>query len=147
MAKSATRGSGATLVARRRLVFVLDNYASFTYNLVQYMGELGAEMTIRRNDEVTPEEVEALRPDRIPGRCGRPGTGPVGDRRERDLVPIQRGQQGGPVSGIGQHRRVLAVARGGRVRAQPAQCDREHHRGPIPDKIDRVSVTDVILVR
>src|ERR1700679_3458382 len=54
------------------MVFVLDNYDSFTYNLVQYMGELGAEMVIRRNDELTPEEVEGLRPDRIlisPGPC------------------------------------------------------------------------------
>jgi anthranilate synthase component 2 len=54
------------------MVFVLDNYDSFTYNLVQYMGELGAEMVVRRNDELTPEEVEALRPERIvisPGPC------------------------------------------------------------------------------
>jgi anthranilate synthase/aminodeoxychorismate synthase-like glutamine amidotransferase len=54
------------------MVFVLDNYDSFTYNLVQYMGELGAEMTIRRNDELTVEEVEALQPERIllsPGPC------------------------------------------------------------------------------
>ena len=54
------------------MVFVLDNYDSFTYNLVQYMGELGAEMIVRRNDELTPEEVEALNPDRIlisPGPC------------------------------------------------------------------------------
>jgi len=54
------------------MVFVLDNYDSFTYNLVQYMGELGAEMVIRRNDELTPQEVEALRPERIlisPGPC------------------------------------------------------------------------------
>jgi anthranilate synthase component 2 len=54
------------------MVFVLDNYDSFTYNLVQYMGELGAEMVIRRNDELTPAEVEALRPTRIvisPGPC------------------------------------------------------------------------------
>jgi anthranilate synthase/aminodeoxychorismate synthase-like glutamine amidotransferase len=59
----------ATLVG---MVFVLDNYDSFTYNLVQYMGELGAEMIIRRNDELTVEEVEALGPDRIllsPGPC------------------------------------------------------------------------------
>jgi anthranilate synthase component 2 len=54
------------------MVFVLDNYDSFTYNLVQYMGELGAEMVIRRNDELTPAEVEALNPERIlisPGPC------------------------------------------------------------------------------
>src|ERR1700761_2311933 len=54
------------------MVFVLDNYDSFTYNLVQYMGELGAEMVVRRNDELTPAEVEALGPERIlisPGPC------------------------------------------------------------------------------
>jgi anthranilate synthase component 2 len=54
------------------MVFVLDNYDSFTYNLVQYMGELGAEVVVRRNDEVTPEEVVAMNPDRIllsPGPC------------------------------------------------------------------------------
>ena len=54
------------------MVFVLDNYDSFTFNLVQYMGELGAQMTVRRNDELTPDEVESLHPDRIllsPGPC------------------------------------------------------------------------------
>ena len=54
------------------MVFVLDNYDSFTYNLVQYMGELGAEMVVRRNDELTVDEVEALEPERIllsPGPC------------------------------------------------------------------------------
>ena len=54
------------------MVFVLDNYDSFTYNLVQYMGELGAEVLVRRNDELTPAEVEALRPTHIvisPGPC------------------------------------------------------------------------------
>ncbi len=54
------------------MVFVLDNYDSFTYNLVQYMGELGAEMVVRRNDELQPAEIEALNPDHIlisPGPC------------------------------------------------------------------------------
>lgn len=54
------------------MVFVLDNYDSFTYNLVQYLGELGAEVEVRRNDQVTVAEVEALRPERIlisPGPC------------------------------------------------------------------------------
>ncbi len=54
------------------MVFVLDNYDSFTYNLVQYVGELGAEVVVRRNDELTPAEVEALGPERIlisPGPC------------------------------------------------------------------------------
>jgi len=54
------------------MVFVLDNYDSFTYNLVQYIGELGAEVTVRRNDQVTVAEIDALHPDRIvisPGPC------------------------------------------------------------------------------
>jgi para-aminobenzoate synthetase component 2 len=54
------------------MLFVLDNYDSFTYNLVQYMGELGAEMVIRRNDELTVEQIEDLKPERIvlsPGPC------------------------------------------------------------------------------
>jgi anthranilate synthase component II len=53
-------------------VLVIDNYDSFTYNLVQYLGELGAEVLVRRNDEVTPEEALELHPDRIvvsPGPC------------------------------------------------------------------------------
>src|SRR5713226_2691563 len=54
------------------MVFVLDNYDSFTYNLVQYLGELGAQVEVRRNDQVTVAEVEQMRPERIvisPGPC------------------------------------------------------------------------------
>ncbi len=54
------------------MVFVLDNYDSFTYNLVQYLGELGAEVVVRRNDQVTVADVEAMYPERIllsPGPC------------------------------------------------------------------------------
>ncbi len=54
------------------MVFVLDNYDSFTFNLVQYLGELGAQVEVRRNDQVTVAEVEALAPERIlisPGPC------------------------------------------------------------------------------
>jgi anthranilate synthase/aminodeoxychorismate synthase-like glutamine amidotransferase len=54
------------------VVFVLDNYDSFTYNLVQYLGELGAEVEVRRNDQVSVVEIEALRPEKIvisPGPC------------------------------------------------------------------------------
>ncbi len=54
------------------MVFVLDNYDSFTYNLVQYIGELGREVEVCRNDQVTPEEIEQRKPDHIlisPGPC------------------------------------------------------------------------------
>ncbi len=54
------------------MLLVIDNYDSFTYNLVQYFGELGANLLVKRNDEVTVEEIRALRPERIcvsPGPC------------------------------------------------------------------------------
>lgn len=54
------------------MILVIDNYDSFTYNLVQYLGELRAPMEIRRNDEITLEQARALKPDRIlvsPGPC------------------------------------------------------------------------------
>ena len=47
------------------MLLVIDNYDSFTYNLVQYLGELGAEMEVRRNDEVSIEEIEEdLKPEK-----------------------------------------------------------------------------------
>ena len=57
------------------MVLVIDNYDSFTYNLVQYLGELGAEVRVRRNDEITLDEIAALAPDahRDLAGPGRPG--------------------------------------------------------------------------
>jgi para-aminobenzoate synthetase component II len=54
------------------MILVIDNYDSFTYNLVQYLGELGEEITVKRNDEIDLEGIEALAPDHIlisPGPC------------------------------------------------------------------------------
>jgi anthranilate synthase component 2 len=54
------------------MLLMIDNYDSFTYNLVQYLGELGAEVAVYRNDRITLEEIEALHPERIvisPGPC------------------------------------------------------------------------------
>src|SRR5438067_6951314 len=54
------------------MVFVLDNYDSFTFNLVQYIGEAGEQVVVRRNDQTTIEEIEELDPERIvisPGPC------------------------------------------------------------------------------
>jgi len=54
------------------MILVLDNYDSFTYNLVQYLGELGADVCVRRNDQLTVEEIDAMSPERIvisPGPC------------------------------------------------------------------------------
>jgi anthranilate synthase/aminodeoxychorismate synthase-like glutamine amidotransferase len=54
------------------MVFVLDNYDSFTYNLVQYLGEMGQEVVVRRNDQIGVAEIESLKPSHIvvsPGPC------------------------------------------------------------------------------
>lgn len=54
------------------MIFVLDNYDSFTYNLVQYIGELGQEIVVRRNDETSVEQIESMMPSHIlvsPGPC------------------------------------------------------------------------------
>jgi anthranilate synthase component II len=54
------------------MLLVLDNYDSFTYNLVQYLGEMGVELTVKRNDEISLDEIRALKPERIlvsPGPC------------------------------------------------------------------------------
>lgn len=60
------------MVEVRFLIFVLDNYDSFTYNLVQYIGELGAEVEVRRNDQISVAQIEKMHPQRIvisPGPC------------------------------------------------------------------------------
>src|SRR3974377_1538263 len=60
------------------MIFVLDNYDSFTYNLVQYIGEMGHEVVVRRNDQTTLEEIETLGPDLIvisPAPCTPPAPG------------------------------------------------------------------------
>jgi len=97
------------------MVFVLDNYDSFTYNLVQYLGELGAEVVVRRNDEVTPEEVEAMKPERIllsPGPCT-PGEAGI-------LVPLIRhmackAPRPIPILGVCLGHQAIGEAFGGKV--------------------------------
>ena len=93
------------------MVFVLDNYDSFTYNLVQYLGELGVKIEVRRNDEVTVEDVEALKPERIllsPGPCT-PGEAGI-------LVPLIRHMAGKtPILGVCLGHQAIGEAFGGDV--------------------------------
>jgi len=100
------------------MVFVLDNYDSFTYNLVQYLGELGAEIEVFRNDDLAVDEVEARRPERIllsPGPCT--------PREAGILVPlIQRMAalpRRTPILGVCLGHQAIGEAFGGKVvRAQ-----------------------------
>ncbi len=100
------------------MVFVLDNYDSFTYNLVQYMGELGAEMVIRRNDELNPAEVEALRPDRIlisPGPCTPQDAG-ISIELIRHFAEMgARGGRKVPILGVCLGHQAIGAAFGGKV--------------------------------
>ncbi|MGA3371396.1 MAG: aminodeoxychorismate/anthranilate synthase component II [Terracidiphilus sp.] len=93
------------------MVFVLDNYDSFTYNLVQYLGELGAKVEVYRNDELTIEQVEALKPDRIvlsPGPCTPSEAG--------ILVPLVRRMAGkAPILGVCLGHQAIGEAFGGQV--------------------------------
>ena len=100
------------------MVFVLDNYDSFTYNLVQYMGELGAEMVVRRNDELTPAEVEALHPSHIlisPGPCTPEDAG-ISIELIRHFARLA--QEGGarvPLLGVCLGHQAIGAAFGGNV--------------------------------
>ena len=75
------------------MLLIIDNYDSFTYNLVQYFGELGADPQVRRNDAITPEEVEKLKPKKIvispgPGRPQDAGISMELIRRLGSRVPL-----------------------------------------------------------
>jgi anthranilate synthase/aminodeoxychorismate synthase-like glutamine amidotransferase len=97
------------------MVFVLDNYDSFTYNLVQYLGEMGAEVVVRRNDQVTVDEVEAMRPERIlisPGPCTPREAG-----ISMDLFRRLRGKT--PILGVCLGHQALGAAFGGNVVRAP----------------------------
>ena len=72
------------------MLLVIDNYDSFTYNLVQYFGELGADPQVKRNDAITPEEVEKMRPSKIVISPG-PGT-PADAGISMELIPAVRGK-------------------------------------------------------
>ena len=97
------------------MVFVLDNYDSFTYNLVQYLGELGAKAEVRRNDQVTIADVEAMKPERIvisPGPCTPQDAG-----ISIDLIRHFAGKV--PVLGVCLGHQAIGAAFGGRVVRAP----------------------------
>jgi anthranilate synthase/aminodeoxychorismate synthase-like glutamine amidotransferase len=93
------------------MVFVLDNYDSFTYNLVQYLGELGQQVEVRRNDQVTCEEIEEHDPSHIvisPGPCTPQKAG-----ISIDLLRYFAGKK--PVLGVCLGHQAIGAAFGGRV--------------------------------
>ena len=98
------------------MVLVIDNYDSFTYNLVQYLGELGADVQVRRNNEVTLDEIGALRPAHIlisPGP-GRPEDAGV------SVDVIRRFGAETPILGVCLGHQAIGIVYGGTVRRADA---------------------------
>jgi anthranilate synthase/aminodeoxychorismate synthase-like glutamine amidotransferase len=97
------------------MVFVLDNYDSFTYNLVQYLGELGAAIRVRRNDQVTLDEIAALQPTHI---VISPGPGRPEDAGITEDV-IRRFSESVPLLGVCLGHQAIGSVFGGRVVRAP----------------------------
>jgi len=110
--------SGVTnkkLEYERRMILLLDNYDSFTYNLVQYLGELGAKVEVRRNDQVTVADIEAIEPEHIvisPGPCTPQQAG-----ISIDLIRHFAGKL--PVLGVCLGHQAIGAAFGGKVVRAP----------------------------
>jgi len=93
------------------MVFVLDNYDSFTFNLVQYIGETGKQVVVRRNDQTSIEEIEQLKPERIvisPGPCTPQDAG-----ISIDVIRYFAGKT--PILGVCLGHQAIGAAFGGKV--------------------------------
>ncbi|MBF8287536.1 MAG: trpG [Candidatus Rokubacteria bacterium] len=111
------------------MILVLDNYDSFTYNLVQYLGELGATMRVARNDKITVEEIERLEPEGIvisPGPGNPDGAG-------ISLALIRRFHETTPILGVCLGHQAIGQAFGGTVsrarKQMHGKTSRIHHDG------------------
>ena len=111
------------------MILVIDNYDSFTYNLVQYLGELGAKLDVRRNDKVTLDEVSEIGPDKIvvsPGPCTPNEAGISVSLIERFAGEI-------PILGVCLGHQSVGQAFGGKVISAPdimhGKVSKIHHDG------------------
>jgi anthranilate synthase component 2 len=111
-------------------VLVVDNYDSFVYNLVQYLGELGAEPVVHRNDAITVEEAEALEPDAV---LISPGPGRPEDAGVSNDVIVRLGGAGVPVLGVCLGHQCIGQVYGGRIVRAPeimhGKTSPVHHQG------------------
>ena len=147
------------------MILLIDNYDSFTWNLAQYLGELGAPPVVRRNDEISIDEIEAMRPDRIvispgPGRPEQAGVSVAAIRRLGARIPLLGvclGHQGigvafgGTVSRAAElmHGKVSAIHHDGRGvfqgMSQPFVAGRYHSlivAEPVPRELEVAARTE-----
>src|ERR1700733_2430444 len=97
------------------MILLLDNYDSFTYNLAQYLGQMGQELDVRRNDQITLEEIEQMKPERIvisPGPCTPHEAG-------ISISLIQRFAGEIPILGVCLGHQAIGAAFGGKVIRAP----------------------------
>ncbi|MDE2951451.1 MAG: aminodeoxychorismate/anthranilate synthase component II [Chloroflexota bacterium] len=132
------------------MILVIDNYDSFTYNIVQELGELGAELTVYRNDKITVDEIRALKPDRIvisPGP-GYPRDAGVSLELIRELGPEV------PLLGVCLGHQAIGEAYGGVVAHAPelmhGKTSMIYHRGDtifgdIPDPFEATRYHSLIV--
>ena len=108
------------------MILVIDNYDSFTYNLVQYLGELGTQPLVRRNNEVTLDEIAALKPERIVISPGPGSAGAGWHHARRDQEVRSHDAVAGRVPRASGHRDGVRGSRCSCDRADARQ-DLEHH--------------------
>ena len=110
-------------------LLVIDNYDSFTYNLVQYLGELGADLTVIRNDRITVEEIKEMRPGRI---VISPGPG-VPSRAGISVELIKKLGPDMPILGVCLGHQAIGEAYGGQIIQAPTlmhgKTSMVHHEG------------------
>jgi anthranilate synthase component 2 len=134
------------------MLLMIDNYDSFTYNLVQYLGELGAEVRVVRNDELTVDEVAALTPERIvisPGPCT-PNEAGIS-------VPLIQAMAGRvPILGVCLGHQSIGQAFGGTIvkarRVMHGKTSAVHHRGQgvfsgLPDPFEATRYHSLVIAR
>jgi anthranilate synthase/aminodeoxychorismate synthase-like glutamine amidotransferase len=119
------------------MILMIDNYDSFTYNLVQYLGEIGAELVVHRNDRITLDDIAALGPERIVISPG-PGTP---DDAGISVALIQRFAPRIPILGVCLGHQAIGQAFGGRItRASVIMHGKtseiRHHGGGIFDGVE-----------
>ncbi|HMO52096.1 MAG TPA: aminodeoxychorismate/anthranilate synthase component II [Kiritimatiellia bacterium] len=134
------------------MMLIIDNYDSFTYNLVQYLGELGAEMKIFRNDRITLDEIAAMKPERIlisPGPCSPNEAGISCDviRRFGERVPIFGVCLGHQCMGQVYGGRVVRAARLMHGKTSPILHQGESLLNGLPSPFDAIRYHSLLVER